>query len=84
MEIKKVKEQLKKAMTVLTEVPDESCLESLLRQIPSENMPEILSLIKYCTEFADRERCRYFTMIRGAKHYHNCLVVARVLERVMA
>ena len=49
-----------------------------------KTLTEVSDLVKRSFEFADRERCRYFTMIRGAKHYHNCLVVSRVLEELPA
>ena len=56
----------------------------LLTGLSKEALTEVSDLVKRSFEFADRERCRYFTMIRGAKHYHNCLVVSRVLEELPA
>lgn len=67
-------------MIVATEEPDEHRLRFLLTGLSKEALTEVSDLVKRSFEFADRERCRYFTMIRGAKHYHNCLVVSRVLE----
>lgn len=82
MELEKLKKQLKHMMVVATEEPDEKCLRSLLKGLSKEALAEVSVLVKRSLEIADRERCRYFTMIRGAKHYHNCLVVSRMLEKL--
>lgn len=84
MKTEEVKKQLKHMMIVATEEPDEHRLRFLLTGLSKEALTEVSDLVKRSFEFADRERCRYFTMIRGAKHYHNCLVVSRVLEELPA
>ena len=63
-------------MIVATEEPDEHRLRFLLTGLSKEALTEVSDLVKRSFEFADRERCRYFTMIRGVKHYHNCLVLS--------
>ena len=84
MKTEELKKQLKHMMIVATEEPDEHRLRFLLTGLSKEALTEVSDLVKRSFEFADRERCRYFTMIRGAKHYHNCLVVSRVLEELPA
>lgn len=84
METEKLKKQLEHMMIVATEEPDEHRLRFLLTGLSKEALTEVSDLVKRSFEIADRERCRYFTMIRGAKHYHNCLVVSRMLEKLPA
>lgn len=84
MKTEEIKKQLKKMMIASTEPIQEKTVRSLLLQLPKEALCEVSSLVKNCLEFAERERCRYFTMIKGAKHRHNCQIVAKALQTLAA
>lgn len=82
MKTEEIKQQLTEVMIGSLQMPDTVHVEKLLRQLPAEELPQVMLLVKSCSEFADSERCCCFTVNRGATHRRNCRIVSDVLQKM--